>query len=189
MIKKKVVGIDLTGSESKASGFATLWTDGLAQTERVKTDDEMLELADAYGPELISIDSPLSLPEDPDKIYRDCELTLKRRGVGVFWCLLPTMKNLTMRGISLAEKLRAVGFDVIESYPGAAQDILNIPRKGKSIGLLRKGLSDYGIKGNLEVSHDELDAITAAIVGQLYLKGEYEALGCLILPKRKGMLL
>jgi len=185
----KVIGIDLTGSENKASGFATLWPDGLAQTERVKTDDEMLELVDAYGPSLISIDSPLSLPEDPTKIYRECELTLKRRGISVFWCLLPTMKNLTMRGIALAGKLRKSGFDVIESYPGAAQDILNIPRKGKSIEALRRGLLAYGIQGNLEVSHDELDAITAAIVGQLYLKGDYEALGCLILPKRKGMLL
>jgi len=80
-------------------------------------------------PSLVSIDSPLSLPEDPAKIYRECELTLKRRGIGVYWCLLPSMKALTMRGISLAARLRGEGFNVIESYPGAAQDILGIPRK------------------------------------------------------------
>ena len=46
-------------------------------------------------------------------------------------------------------------------------------------------LSQFGIRGNLDVSHDELDAVTAAIVGQYYLRGEYEALGCLILPLGK----
>lgn len=183
----KVVGIDLTGSEKRASGLATLWDDGLAQTERLKTDEDILAMVDSTGPDIVSIDSPLSLPEDTAKIYRECELTLKRRGIGVYWCLLPSMKALTMRGIALASKLRDQGFGVIESYPGAAQDILGIPRKNKGIQVLADALAKYGIKGNLAVSHDELDAITAAIVGQMYLEGNYEALGCLILPiKRSG---
>ena len=88
-----------------------------------------------------------------------------------------------MRGISLANRLRAKGISVIESYPGAAQDILGIPRKSKGLQMLAEALAEYGIKGDLAVSHDELDAITAAIVGQLYLEGKYEALGCLIIPK------
>jgi len=50
---------------------------------------------------------------------------------------------------------------------------------------LADALTRYGIKGDLAVSHDELDAITSAIVGQLYLEGKYEALGCLIIPKVK----
>lgn len=175
----------MTGSEKRASGFATLWDDGLAHTERVKTDDELLEAVDCAGPDIVSIDSPLSLPEDPTKIYRDCELTLKRRGIGVYWCLLPSMKALTMRGIALATRLREQGFNVIESYPGAAQDILGIPRKNKGVQVLADGLAEYGIKGNLAVSHDELDAITAAIVGKMFLEGNYEALGCLILPKKR----
>ncbi len=180
----RAVGIDLTGSEKRASGVATLWDDGLAQTERLKTDEDLLAMVDFTGPDIVSIDSPLSLPEDPTKIYRDCELTLKRRGIGVYWCLLPSMKALTIRGIALASKLRGQGFNVIESYPGAAQDILGIPRKSKGVQVLADALTEYGIRGNLAVSHDELDAITAAIVGQMYLKGDYEALGCLILPKK-----
>ncbi|KKL74066.1 hypothetical protein LCGC14_2068580, partial [marine sediment metagenome] len=51
---------------------------------------------------------------------------------------------------------------VIESYPGAAQDILNIPRKNKGVDLLSEALTKYGIVGHLNVSHDELDAVTAA---------------------------
>ncbi len=179
----KVIGIDLTGSEKRASGVATLYDGGRVMTTRLKTDAEIISYVLDVKPDLVSIDSPLSLPEDPTKIYRECELTLKRRGIGVYWCLLPSMEKLTRRGIGLAGLLRSYGHQVIESYPGAAQDILGIPRKSKGIQLLAEALAEYGIKGDLAVSHDELDAITSAIVGQLYLGGKYEALGCLILPK------
>ncbi len=181
----KIAGIDLTGSEQKASGVAFLYGSNRVYTLRLKTDVDIVERVRAEKPDLVSIDSPLSLPENPDKIYRDCELTLKRRGIGVYWCLLPSMKALTMRGIALAAKLREAGLDVIESYPGAAQDILGIPRKNKGIQLLADALKEYGIQGNFNVSHDELDAITAAIVGRLYREDKYEALGCLILPRAK----
>ena len=181
----RVFGIDLTGSEKRASGIALLDGSNVEFTKRIKLDSELEAEAVKARVELVSIDSPLSLPENPDKIYRDCELTLKRRGIGVFWCLLPTMKNLTMRGINLATKLRSVGLKVIESYPGAAQDVLKIPRKQKGIQVLANALAEFGIRGNLDVSHDELDAVTAAIVGQYYLRGEYEALGCLIMPLGK----
>lgn len=183
----KVVGIDLTGSEKRASGIASLWENGQVQTIRLKTDEEIVTEVLVAKPDLISIDSPLSLPEDPTKIYRECELTLKRRGIGVYWCLLPSMEKLTRRGIGLAGLFRKYGHRVIESYPGAAQDILGIPRKSKGVQLLAEALAEYGIKGDLAVSHDELDAITAAIVGQLYLEGKYEALGCLILPKKPSV--
>ena len=183
--KKKVIGIDLTGTEKRASGIATLWENGQVRTIRLKTDDEIITEVLVAKPDLISIDSPLSLPEDPTKIYRECELTLKRRGIGVYWCLLPSMEKLTMRGIRLAKRLRYKGLNVIESYPGAAQDILGLPRKNKGVTVLAEALAKYGVVGNLDVSHDELDAITAAIVGHLYLRGEYEALGCLIIPKVK----
>lgn len=183
-------GIDLTGSEKRASGVALLEDCRIVYTRRVKSNGEIISLAINAGVEVVSIDSPLSLPEDNTKIYRECELTLKRRGVGVYWCLLPSMKALTMRGIGMANELRRLvslnyfpGFEVIESYPGAAQDILGIPRKNKGVTVLAQALAGYGINGNLAVSHDELDAITAAIVGKLYLEGKYEALGTLIIPK------
>ena len=182
---RKIIGIDLTGSEKRPSGFAVLRENQEVTTARFRTDEDLINATLAEEPALVSIDSPLSLPEDPKKIYRDCEMTLKRRGIGVYWCLLPSMKALTMRGIALAVRMKGEGLNVIESYPGAAQDILGIPRKNKGKEILAEGLARYGIRGNLDVSHDELDAITSAIVGQLYLEGKYEALGCLIIPKVK----
>jgi dephospho-CoA kinase len=106
------------------------------------------------------------------------------------------MQRLTERGIRLAARLRELGFPVIESYPGAAQDILGIPRKGAGEEWLKLGLSEFGIRGEYvtkRVRHDELDAITSALVGSFFLTGKYEALsgeseGSLILPDLKASL-
>jgi dephospho-CoA kinase len=120
---------------------------------------------------------------------------MAKRGVKSYPCLIPSMQKLTERGILLANRFRKLGFAVIESYPGAAQDILGIPRKKKSMEYLIKGLHSFGIKGTYErpeVSHDEIDAITSAIVGYFYLADQYEALGnenedYLIIPELKSV--
>ena len=166
-------------------------TDGRAKnavTQTLSTDEELLAATIAAQPDIVSIDSPLSLPEgweNPNTpcgrpIYRKCELALKRMGISVFWCLLPSMKSLTMRGMMLATSLRASGLKVIESYPGAAQDLLGIPRKGSSLEELKWGMARAGVKGDYlttRVTHDEVDAITSALVGLFYLADDYIALG------------
>ncbi len=186
----KVVGIDLTGSEARPSGWALL--EGLEiETARIGTDDELIEQTVAARPDIVSIDSPLSLPPgtvvDADgrlvsyeRIHRDSELELRRRGISVYWCLLPSMQGLTLRGMRLAQRLRERGLVVIESFPGAAQDILQLPRKGKGVEQLRHALARLGLEGDFvtdSVSHDELDAITSAVVGLFDIAGQYEALG------------
>jgi uncharacterized protein YprB with RNaseH-like and TPR domain/predicted nuclease with RNAse H fold len=183
----RIVGIDLTGSEKRATGWA-LMEGAEASTMCLRTDAELIDATIQAKPELVSIDSPLSLPEGWNMqrrkkdvpIYRKCELALKRMGISVFWCLLPTMKDLTLRGMKLATQLREGGLKVIESYPGAAQDILGIPRKGSSLEELKWGLSRAGIQGPFlrgKVVHDEVDAITSALVGLFYMADEYIALG------------
>jgi predicted nuclease with RNAse H fold len=101
-------------------------------------------------------------------------------GISVFWCLLPSMQMLTRRGIKLAAAFREAGCKVIESYPGAAQDILGIPRKKASLEELKQGLGRAGITGDFlttDVTHDEVDAITSALVGLFYSADDYIALG------------
>ena len=185
------VGIDLTGSAARPSGWCEL-RGPVGRTCMVGSDDEIMALIDRARPDLVSIDSPLSLPagrirvedDDPGRdefgIMRVCERTLKRRGINVYPCLIPSMQRLTARGIALARTLRTRGIPVIESYPGAAQDIMNIPRKGAGIENLKKGLELFGITGDYihsRVTHDELDAITAAIVGLYFWAGRFEGLG------------
>ncbi len=208
-----IIGIDLTGSEARPSGWCTM-RGSQAETARISRDDEIVSRVLAERPALVSIDSPLSLPfgrvrvddSDPGRqefgIMRRCERELKRRGVNVYPSLLPSMQGLTRRGINLAAALRAAGIPVIESYPGAAQDIMGIPRKGAGEEFLKQGLLDFGIHGpyaHTDVTHDELDAITSALVGFFFLAGRYEALrgpseDALIIPelmsdRQRGMVI
>jgi histidinol phosphatase-like PHP family hydrolase/predicted nuclease with RNAse H fold/dephospho-CoA kinase len=199
MASIRVVGIDLTSSEKKASGFAVL-SGTAAETLTVLTDDEMVRRISEIKPSVISIDSPLSLPEGRccfDKncecskygIMRQCELLLRHFGIGVYPCLIDSMVDLTARGMNLAKRLRSLGFEVIESYPGVAQDLLHIPRKRKGLELLLNGMKNFGIEGIREnITHDEADAITSALVGYFYLDDKYvgmgnEKEGYLIVPK------
>ena len=185
----RIVGIDLTGSERRPTGWALLHG-AQAETKSLATDEELIRKTIAAEPDIVSIDSPLSVPDgwnrsqerlvDGSPIYRKCELALKRMGISVVWCLLPTMKGLTMRGMRLADEFRKHGLQVIESYPGAAQDILGIPRKGSSLEELKWGLNRAGVNGEyvtVRVTHDEVDAVTSALVGLFYLAGDYIALG------------
>ena len=205
----RVVGIDLTGSDARGSGWCFL-NGSRAETAVLSADDEILDETIGARPDLVSIDSPLCLPRgrtsvddaDPGRnefgIMRESERELKRRGVNVYPCLIRSMQKLTARGIRLAGMFRERGIPVIESYPGAAQDIMRIPRKGAGPEWLKKGLSDFGVSGDYEhqeVTHDELDAITSALVGTFHLAGMTEALGTeeeppLIIPRlRKARVL
>lgn len=204
--KATVVGIDLTSSGLKPSGWCVL-RGAFAETAMIGSDDEIISRILSTAPALVSINSPLCMPfgrirvEDDDptrsefEIMRRCERELKRRGINVYPCLLPSMQGLTRRGMGLAARLRDFGIPVIESYPGAAQDIMGIPRKGAGEEFLRQGLVDFGILGRFAteaVRHDELDAITSALVGSFFLAGKCEALGGdsedpLIIPDLHGM--
>lgn len=187
----RIIGIDLTGNEDRHSGWCLLENDN-ATTKCLRSNDEIINETIKSRPNLISIDSPLSLPkgrisvtdDDPGRktygIMRECERILKKRGINLYPSLINSMQKLTLRGISLANHFRSLGFPVIESYPGAAQDIIGIPRKRVSLEFLAKGIEQFGIKGDFissSVSHDELDAITSAIVGLFFWSGKFEALG------------
>ncbi len=187
----RVVGIDLTGSEKRPSGWCLL-NNNHAITECLGSDDDIVRRTLECRPHVVSIDSPLSIPhgrtsvsdDDPFRdefgIMRYCERILKKRGVNVYPSLIPSMQRLTARGMMLAKHFRSLGVPVIESYPGAAQDIMGIPRKRASLEYLSRGLRLFGIDGEFDhnnVTHDELDAITSAIVGLFFWSGKYEGLG------------
>jgi len=184
------IGIDLSASENRPTGFCVLH-DQFAEVDTLKTDDEIISRTINKKPEVISIDSPLSLPkgrccvEDSCKcrkfgINREAEKLLRKRGINTYPCLIKSMQKLTVRGIKLSAFFRDRDYSVIESYPGAAQDILGFPRKRENLIKLEKNLGDLGIEINSnknKLTHDELDALTAALVGYFYLVGMYEALG------------
>jgi uncharacterized protein YprB with RNaseH-like and TPR domain/predicted nuclease with RNAse H fold/adenylate kinase family enzyme len=178
----RVVGIDLRGKRANPTGWAVC--EGPVTSTRVMyEDEEILAATIEMKPALVSIDAPLSVPRHYDTareratIVRDAERILWSRGIPVYPAMINQMVALTRRGIELAKKLEEFGIPTIESYPGAAQDLLGIPRKGASVATLLSGLRDFGYSIESGVTHDELDAITSALVGQLFLSDQFEAIG------------
>jgi histidinol phosphatase-like PHP family hydrolase/predicted nuclease with RNAse H fold/dephospho-CoA kinase len=181
----RIIGIDLTAGD-KPTGVALLH-DLRVATCSLLSDEDILTFIQQHEPAIVSIDSPLGLPGggdsiDPDAgIMRVAEHDLASIGIPAYPSLIDSMEKLTLRGIRLRRTLETLPHPprVIESYPGAAQDILSIPRKQKSLELLREGLRRLGITGpGLETrSHDEMDAITSAIVGRYFEAGFFEPMG------------
>ena len=199
----KAVGIDLAGVEPRPTGFCTLDKKLNAATCLLHSDKQIIKMIEQTSPDVVSIDAPLALPADRPSLsaryrnrshLRECDKALLKMGIRFFPVTLGPMRKLTRRGIKLRKILEDKGFRVIESYPGAAQDLLEMPRKQKGLEKLRQALIRYGIKGDFEkktVSDHELDAITSALVGLLYLEGNYVAIGdpeeaLMILPKTKA---
>lgn len=174
-----IVGLDLAGVETRPTGFCLL-RQMTAQTFLVYTDTEILNVIQRCRPDVVAIDAPLSLPRGRKSIeektpthLRECDKELLKRRIRFFPVTLGPMRKLTTRGIALRETLQAQRFKVIEVYPGGAQDILHIPRKQQGLAPLKDGLEKLGIKGLTEdLSDHELDAVTCAYVGRLYLDGK-----------------
>ena len=191
-----IVGIDLTAGV-KATGVAFL-KDACVETCSLTTDEELLEYVTTMKPAIVSIDSPLGLPGGGSEIQKEAgivrmaEHDLSSIGIPSYPALIDSMRDLTLRGIRLRKEFEKLDFapTVIESYPGAAQDILCLPRKQRGLELLKDGLKGLGLTGpGVESdSHDEIDAITSALVGRYFEAGRYEPMGIpseaqLIVPK------
>jgi len=174
-----IVGLDLAGVETRPTGLCLL-RQMTAQTSLVYTDTEIINMIQRCRPDIVAIDAPLSLPPGRKSIeektpthLRECDKELLKRRIRFFPVTLGPMRRLTTRGIALRETLQAQGFKVIEVYPGGAQDILHIPRKQQGLAPLKGGLEKLGIEGLTEdLSDHELDAVTCAYVGRLYLGGK-----------------
>jgi len=198
--KHVVVGIDLAGSTRRKTGICTLQGRRISKCEIVSTDEEILRHIKQAEPDLVAIDAPLNLPPGRKTIedrngehFRPCDRELLRRGIRFFPITLGPMRSLTNRGIALKKKLRRRGYEVIEVYPGAAQDVWGIARKQDGLGKLRRGLEKLGIVGlDKQMNGDELDAVTSALVARLYLEGKTEVLGnekegAIVIPNSKNV--
>ena len=195
-----VVGIDLAGSPNRDTGFCTMDMNLRCGTSVLHSDDEILAATFTASPSVVSIDAPLFLPRGRRSLedrgpphFRECDKELLRMHIRFFPISLGPMRMLTARGIRLRSELEARGLEVIESFPGAIQDLLKMPRKQAGLPLLARALRSYGVdlgKPDGKLGGDELDAVTSALVGVLYLKGRYTAIGdpeegLMILPEFK----
>jgi len=183
-----IIGIDLAGMEKNPSGICIIEGDNIL-LKTSYTDKEIIETVQTSLPELIVIDAPLSLPRGRCCLekecvcasgghFRQCEVEIRRYGP-----VLPLnfrgMKMLTMRGISLKEKLE--GYTLLETHPRTVQKMLGIT-----------DLIQY-VKDRFELdvkpSAHELDGFLAALTGLSYLEDCYMELGdpqegTIILPEK-----
>src|SRR4030042_3933284 len=125
----KVVGIDLAGSEKRPTGMCCL-EGNQAMVSVVHTDEEILK-ATGEDVQAVAIDAPLSLPKGRCCLrdecqcvgrahFRICDLELRRMKIKFFPITLGPMRQLTVRGMALKEKLEKMGLRVFETYPGAS---------------------------------------------------------------------
>ncbi|UCE39741.1 MAG: DUF429 domain-containing protein [Candidatus Aminicenantes bacterium] len=195
MAEFSIVGVDLAGVPHRPTGVCILRNSD-AQTMLAYSDDNILRIIDREKPNLVTVDAPLMLPPGRKSIhqrngqhFRPCDLELRRRKIPFFPITLGPMRGLTERGIGLKNVIGKKGYQVVEIYPGGAQDIWGIPRVKHDIQGLREGLGRLGIRGLREDCSDhELDAATAALVGRLYLQGKADiygdfSSGAIIMPK------
>lgn len=165
------------------------------ETCLVYSDTEILEKVFPSKPEIVAVDAPLCLPPGRKSIeertsshLRESDRELLKKGIKIFPVTLGPMRKLTVRGMHLKSVLEAENYVVLEVYPGGAQDVLGIPRKQRGIDQLREGLEKLGIHGlNSQMSHHELDAVTCAYVGKLFLDGNAVTYGApgegIVMPK------
>ncbi|MCX6577359.1 MAG: DUF429 domain-containing protein [Candidatus Aminicenantes bacterium] len=199
MKKFVVVGIDLAGVSRRPTGACSL-REFESSTELLFEDRDILDYVRRSKPDLVAIDAPLNLPPGRRSIedrngahFRPCDLELRRHKIPFFPITLGPMRALTVRGIGLRRLLEKEGFQVVEIYPGGAQDVWGIPRARHDLRKLRQGLIRLGVKGLAkDVSEHELDAASGALVGVQFLKGKARVFGdfrtgAIIMPRRKRL--
>jgi predicted nuclease with RNAse H fold len=186
--KDAILGLDLAGSPRRPTGFCVL-RGRRVQVGHVFSDEDILSVVAAAAPQLVAIDAPLALPAGRCCLLDTCacagtthfrvsDLELRRMGIRFFPMTLGPMRQLTRRGMQLKAVLDAQGLTVIETYPGGAQDLWGIPRQ-RDVAGLRRGLARFRLQGlgRAALSPHILDAVTCALVGQLYLDGQALSIG------------
>ncbi len=200
------LGIDLTSSLRRPSAYAVLDEGGsladvgLARGQtpaRLGEDAELLALTERWGPRIVAIDAPLSLPRGLCCLEEACpcvafnrlkaaERELLRQGISLYATTKRSIiKPMIYRAMRLRRTFEARGIPVIEAYPYASKVRLwgkDIPKKTTPAGRqwLRERLEGL-VPGLAEhpapLGHDQLDAVVAAYTAYLYDHGLAEGVG------------
>lgn len=207
-----VLGVGLRALSKRPSTLVALDRDSsVIRMETFGEDDELTQIVQDQKPELISIGAPLGLPlglcclessctcdfSVPQRKGRLLELELSRMGISCFFTNKGSIiRNLIYRGIGLSQRLRGLGFKVVESYPHATKMILfgdKVPPKNSaaSLAFLKERLSPLiaGLDDHMDsMDRNGCDAVLNAYTGLLHTQDGTDVLGdeeegTLILPK------
>lgn len=168
----KILGVDLAGKKTNPTGICYL-EDNKIECRTVYSDEQILEIAVEFKPDIIAIDAPIMQGEPR---IRKADRILKK--YGAMPPHLPSMKPLTLRGTKLATQLKTYR-RVIEVFSTATAKILDVYNKD-----YRKTAGKLNIK--VKNKH-ELDAFLCFLTAKLFLKektvdiGDEE--GKIVVPK------
>jgi len=182
---KIIIGLDLSASEKKPTGWAKIENRTL-KTAQLYTDKEIIEATIKYAPILVAIDAPLTFPKK--KIMRKADRQMYKLGYPVFPPLFKTMQKLTERGVKISEILRIRNLEVIEVHPASSRKALSMPTKDwRKIQAVFKHIGLRGEHERRMLTRHEIDAATAALTGWLHLQGKTMLVGeptegCIVVP-------
>ncbi len=194
------VGLDPTATANKPTAAAVLNEHGVVREVRLLGPDEaILSWLRSWGSgevRLVGFDGPTALPEglseeafargEAPGARRAAELTLAKRGIGCFFTTSRSFaKPWALRCVKLAQAITRAGFRMAEVYPHATKTVLWGPRyprpkAHREVRLwLLKALRALGVSWRPShlPTHDELDAVVAALTAFLAWRGLVEWLG------------
>lgn len=207
-----ILGVDLRASSKHPSTAVALdRQSSIVFMTPFRHDDELVEIAQAHQPEMITIGAPLGLPTGircletscsccngtPRRKGRLLELELSRMGISCFFTNKGSIiRSLVYRGIALSNRLREAGFEVLETYPHATKVILfgdKVPPKNSaaSVVFIKSRLTPLidGLTPHLDhLDRNGCDAVLNAYTGLLHAQDATDVLGApeegtLVLPK------
>jgi len=175
MQENVIIGIDLAGTEKNPTGWA-LWKNKVVSTCHLYENQEIFEHLTKFEPILVAIDAPLSLPKRGT--MRKADKEMYRHGYPVFPPRFPAMKKLTLRAIGIIQQIKREKLHIIEVHPTSTRKALKISTKDWE--KIQNIFLHVGLKGDMEarvLTPHEIDAVTAALTGYLYLQGKTELIG------------
>ena len=175
MQENVIIGIDLAGTKKNPTGWA-LWKNKVISTCHLYENQEILEYSTKFEPILVAVDAPLSLPRRGT--MRKADKEMNRHGYPVFPPRFPAMEKLTLRAIGMARQIKRERLHMIEIHPTSTRKALKISTKDWE--KIQNIFLHVGLKGDMEarvLTPHEIDAVTAALTGYLYLQGKTELIG------------
>jgi len=171
----KIVGLELKNGTDRETTICFL-TDTIETTLIVQDDISLMKKVDEIHPDIVAIGSPLSLPLKGNTRKAEDELSKRNLKFRIPKGML-AMEQLVMRGIELKSKFLSKGFLVIETFPNGFYDLIRVPRTN-NYDELKRFLKIFHLNlERREYTQEELNAITSAFTGRLFLETKVEFLG------------
>ncbi len=164
----RILGLDLSGSPKNPTGYAIVIDGMLVEYGIVHTDEEIEYIIRRLKPQIVVIDSPLSM----SKGFRDVDRELIKRGFRVLPPSWKGMRKLVSRALKIKDYCERRGIKILETHPRSAL-------KNTKMNSIKDALSKHINLGDVvleKLSKDILDAIVCATVGWAYVNRNVEAI-------------